>query len=97
MAESLSSEQRRNVLFECDYENVEDEIRTPDNVLTKLHRHQKQALFWMREKENSIELPLFWEERNGVFLHALTGEETLHRLEALRDGIWPTKRDWVKP
>ncbi|GMN55651.1 hypothetical protein TIFTF001_024777 [Ficus carica] len=67
MAESpqRSSEQRRNVLFECDYKNVEDKIRTPDDVLTKLHRHQKQALFWMRERENFIELPPFWEERNG--------------------------------
>ena len=89
MAESpqRSSEQRRNVLFQCEYKNVEDEIHTPDDVLTKLHRHQKQALFWMRERENSIELPPFWEERNGVFLHTLTSEETPHRPEALRGGI----------
>ncbi|KAJ6797573.1 putative SWI/SNF-related matrix-associated actin-dependent regulator of chromatin subfamily A member 3-like 1 [Iris pallida] len=57
-------------------------------VVSELFMHQKEGLGWMAGRENSADLPPFWEEkRKGLFLNVLTNFETDERPEPLRGGI----------
>ena len=56
-----------------------------------MFHHQKQALAWMTARENSQELPPFWEERNRSgkieYFNSATNYATSKRPESIRGGI----------
>ncbi|XP_066455315.1 helicase-like transcription factor isoform X1 [Eleutherodactylus coqui] len=56
-------------------------------VQTPLLTHQKQALAWMVSRENSQELPLFWEQRKDLYYNTLTNFAEKERPESVRGGI----------
>lgn len=56
-------------------------------IKSELFVHQKEGLGWMVNRENSEDLPPFWEEKNGKFLNVLTNYCTDIRPEPLRGGI----------
>ncbi|KAJ9544195.1 hypothetical protein OSB04_023902 [Centaurea solstitialis] len=59
-----------------------------DLILVDLFKHQKEGLSWLYHRENSDELPPFWEERDDGFVNVLTNYETDKRPEPLRGGIF---------
>ncbi|XP_071686463.1 putative SWI/SNF-related matrix-associated actin-dependent regulator of chromatin subfamily A member 3-like 1 [Rutidosis leptorrhynchoides] len=59
-----------------------------DLILPDLFLHQKEGLYWLYHRENSDELPPFWEVKDGVFVNVLTHYETDKRPEPLRGGIF---------
>ncbi|XP_021744696.1 putative SWI/SNF-related matrix-associated actin-dependent regulator of chromatin subfamily A member 3-like 1 isoform X2 [Chenopodium quinoa] len=59
-----------------------------DVILPELFDHQKEGLGWLVGRENSEELPPFWEERDGVFVNVLTNYQTNTRPEPIRGGIF---------
>ncbi|KVI03402.1 Helicase, superfamily 1/2, ATP-binding domain-containing protein [Cynara cardunculus var. scolymus] len=59
-----------------------------DVILPDLFLHQKEGLSWLHHRENSDELPPFWEERDDGFINALTNYQTDKRPEPLRGGIF---------
>ncbi|KAA8517920.1 hypothetical protein F0562_015392 [Nyssa sinensis] len=59
-----------------------------DVIKSELFLHQKEALGWLVHRENSCELPPFWEERDGVFVNVLTNYQLNERPEPLRGGIF---------
>ncbi|PPD73968.1 hypothetical protein GOBAR_DD29113 [Gossypium barbadense] len=64
-------------------------IEPPNEVIiSQLLLHQKEGLGWLLHKENSNELPLFWEEKGGEFVNVLTNYQTDKRPEPLRGGIF---------
>ncbi|KAM6414608.1 helicase-like transcription factor isoform 2-T2 [Rhynochetos jubatus] len=70
-AEQLKSE------FDKLFENLKEDNKTcemegAEAVGTLLLPHQKQALAWMVSRENSNDLPPFWEERSGFYYNTLT-------------------------
>lgn len=56
-------------------------------VCTPLLPHQKQALSWMTSRENSNDLPPFWEEKNGLYFNVLTNFAVKERPEKVLGGI----------
>lgn len=63
-------------------------------ITTPLYRHQREALAWLVERENSKDLPPFWEEqfeRKGggrkIYVNSLTNFMTDHKPESFRGGI----------
>lgn len=59
-------------------------------VKTKLFQHQKEALAWMISKENSRlnnEIPVFWEEKQGRYIHTLCNFLQKERPDAICGGI----------
>ncbi|KAJ0042722.1 hypothetical protein Pint_18500 [Pistacia integerrima] len=56
-------------------------------IKSELFLHQKEGLGWMVHRENSEDLPPFWEEKDGRFLNVLTNYCTDIRPEPLRGGI----------
>nr|XP_006014500.1 PREDICTED: helicase-like transcription factor [Latimeria chalumnae] len=85
-AEQLKSEFDK--LFE-DLKEVDktQEMEPADAVGTPLLPHQKQALAWMVSRENSKELPPFWEQRNNLYYNLLTNFAEHTRPENVRGGI----------
>uniref|UniRef100_A0A803LT29 Uncharacterized protein n=1 Tax=Chenopodium quinoa TaxID=63459 RepID=A0A803LT29_CHEQI len=59
-----------------------------DVIFPELFDHQKEGLGWLVGRENSEELPPFWEERDGVFVNVLTNYQTSTRPEPIRGGIF---------
>ncbi|XP_030463667.2 putative SWI/SNF-related matrix-associated actin-dependent regulator of chromatin subfamily A member 3-like 1 [Syzygium oleosum] len=57
-------------------------------IKSVLFEHQKEGLGWLVLRENSGELPPFWEERDGEYVNVLTNYHTDKRPEPLRGGIF---------
>ncbi|KAK4272432.1 hypothetical protein QN277_020993 [Acacia crassicarpa] len=63
-------------------------LEPPRSVIkSDLFLHQKEGLGWLVYRENSDELPPFWEEKDGAFVNVLTNYHTDTRPEPLRGGI----------
>lgn len=54
---------------------------------TPLLPHQKQALAWMISRENSKELPPFWEQRNDLYYNTITNFSVKQQPENVHGGI----------
>ncbi|XP_024171059.1 LOW QUALITY PROTEIN: putative SWI/SNF-related matrix-associated actin-dependent regulator of chromatin subfamily A member 3-like 1 [Rosa chinensis] len=65
-------------------------MEPPKEVIkSELFRHQKEGLGWLVGRENSVDLPPFWEEKSdGSFVNVLTNYHTKNRPEPLRGGIF---------
>ncbi|XP_078694634.1 helicase-like transcription factor isoform X1 [Branchiostoma floridae x Branchiostoma belcheri] len=75
------------------FENIQEsdqtaEIEPCQSIRTSLFPHQKQALAWMARRENSNELPPFWEERGtNKFFNSVTNFTSTRRPQSVRGGI----------
>jgi SWI/SNF-related matrix-associated actin-dependent regulator of chromatin subfamily A3 len=64
-------------------------MEAPGDVVTsELFDHQKEALGWLVHREESDDLPPFWEESEGGFENALTGQDVKERPPPLKGGIF---------
>nr|XP_009940725.1 PREDICTED: helicase-like transcription factor [Opisthocomus hoazin] len=63
------------------------EMEATEAVGTLLLPHQKQALAWMVSRENSNDLPPFWEERSNLYYNILTNFAEKQRPESVLGGI----------
>lgn len=64
-------------------------MEPPKEVIkSELFAHQKEGLGWLVRRENSEELPPFWEGKDGDFVNVLTNYHTDKRPEPLRGGIF---------
>ncbi|XP_010271899.1 PREDICTED: putative SWI/SNF-related matrix-associated actin-dependent regulator of chromatin subfamily A member 3-like 1 [Nelumbo nucifera] len=64
-------------------------LEPPKEIITaKLLLHQKEGLWWLVQRENSLELPPFWEEKGGDYVNVLTNYRTDKRPEPLNGGIF---------
>lgn len=63
------------------------EMEPSEAIETPLLSHQKQALAWMISRENSKELPLFWEQRNDLYYNTITNFSEKERPENVHGGI----------
>ncbi|KAM4693493.1 helicase-like transcription factor [Discoglossus pictus] len=63
------------------------EVEPSQAVGTQLLPHQKQALAWMISRENSKELPPFWEQRNNFYYNTLTNFAEKDKPESVQGGI----------
>ncbi|XP_029470884.1 LOW QUALITY PROTEIN: helicase-like transcription factor [Rhinatrema bivittatum] len=63
------------------------EMEPAEAVATPLLPHQKQALAWMVSRENSKELPPFWEQRNNLYYNTLTNFSEKEKPENVLGGI----------
>ena len=57
-------------------------------IKAKLLDHQKEGLWWLVNKENSDELPPFWEMKDGLYVNVLTRHRTNRKPEPLHGGIF---------
>ncbi|KAJ8472036.1 hypothetical protein OPV22_026379 [Ensete ventricosum] len=57
-------------------------------IVSELFEHQKEGLGWLVGRENSCDLPPFWEMRDGSYVNVLTNHQTLERPEPLKGGIF---------
>lgn len=55
-------------------------------IVTPLFSHQKKALFWMIEAENSNGLPPFWEEKASNYFNTIAVFTTKKRPDPIRGG-----------
>ncbi|XP_072547300.1 helicase-like transcription factor [Salminus brasiliensis] len=86
----LTQEQLKNAfdkLFEDLLEDRTREMEAAEAVRTPLLPHQKQALYWMSSRENSTDLPPFWEQKSGLYLNVLTNFAVKERPESVLGGI----------
>ncbi|CAK9143667.1 unnamed protein product [Ilex paraguariensis] len=68
---------------------VLEPLEPPKDVITsELFLHQKEGLGWLVHRENSCELPPFWEEKDGSFVNVLTNYQTDKRPESIHGGIF---------
>ncbi|XP_030910801.1 helicase-like transcription factor [Melopsittacus undulatus] len=63
------------------------ELEGAEAVATLLLPHQKQALAWMVSRENSNDLPPFWEERSNFYYNTLTNFAEKKRPKNVLGGI----------
>ncbi|KAK4757358.1 hypothetical protein SAY87_018659 [Trapa incisa] len=64
-------------------------LEPPKEVIkTELMDHQKVGLGWLVHRENSEDLPPFWEEKDGDYVNVLTNLVTKERPKPLRGGIF---------
>ncbi|XP_053316883.1 helicase-like transcription factor isoform X2 [Spea bombifrons] len=63
------------------------ELDPSEAVQTKLLPHQRQALAWMVSRENSDELPPFWEQRSNLYYNTLTNFAEKEKPETIKGGI----------
>ncbi|KAJ7402111.1 helicase-like transcription factor isoform X4 [Pitangus sulphuratus] len=63
------------------------EMEAAEAVGTLLLPHQKQALCWMVSRENSNDLPPFWEERSNFYYNTLTNYAEKKRPKNVLGGI----------
>lgn len=60
-----------------------------DVVVSDLFEHQKDALGWLVHREESCDLPPFWEEdKDGGYQNVLTSQKTKERPLPLKGGIF---------
>ncbi|XP_065853567.1 putative SWI/SNF-related matrix-associated actin-dependent regulator of chromatin subfamily A member 3-like 1 [Euphorbia lathyris] len=59
-----------------------------DLIVSELFLHQKEGLWWLIQRENSNELPPFWDEKDGEYVNVLTNFHVNQRPEPLRGGIF---------
>ncbi|KAL6067925.1 hypothetical protein STEG23_022541, partial [Scotinomys teguina] len=64
-----------------------NEMEPAEAIETPLLPHQKQALAWMISRENSKELPPFWEQRNDLYYNTITNFSEKERPENVHGGI----------
>ncbi|GAB5576762.1 helicase-like transcription factor isoform X1 [Prionailurus iriomotensis] len=63
------------------------EMEPAEAVETPLLPHQKQALAWMVSRENSKDLPPFWEQRSDFYYNTITNFSEKDRPENVHGGI----------
>ncbi|KAM5292811.1 LOW QUALITY PROTEIN: helicase-like transcription factor [Ctenodactylus gundi] len=63
------------------------EMEPAEAIETPLLPHQKQALAWMISRENSKDLPPFWEQRNDLYYNTITNFSEKDRPENVHGGI----------
>lgn len=64
-------------------------LEPPKEVIkSELFAHQKEGLWWLAHRENSGELPPFWEEKDGSYVNVLTNYQSDSKPEPLRGGIF---------
>uniref|UniRef100_H0WY85 Helicase-like transcription factor n=1 Tax=Otolemur garnettii TaxID=30611 RepID=H0WY85_OTOGA len=63
------------------------EMEPAEAIETPLLPHQKQALAWMVSRENSKELPPFWEQRDDLYYNTITNFSEKDRPENVHGGI----------
>ncbi|NXK07579.1 HLTF factor, partial [Herpetotheres cachinnans] len=90
-AVQLTTEQLRSD-FDKLFEDLKEDDKTcemegAEAVGTLLLPHQKQALAWMVSRENSNDLPPFWEERSNFYYNILTNFAEKQRPENVLGGI----------
>ncbi|XP_042629431.1 helicase-like transcription factor isoform X2 [Cyprinus carpio] len=86
----LTEEELKNAfdkLFDDLMEDKTREMEPAEAVCTSLLPHQKQALSWMTSRENSNDLPPFWEEKHGLYFNVLTNFAIKERPEKVLGGI----------
>uniref|UniRef100_A0A8C1YJB3 Helicase-like transcription factor n=1 Tax=Cyprinus carpio TaxID=7962 RepID=A0A8C1YJB3_CYPCA len=86
----LTAEELKNAfdkLFDDLMEDKTREMEPAEAVCTALLPHQKQALSWMTSRENSNDLPPFWEEKHGLYFNVLTNFAVKERPEKVLGGI----------
>lgn len=70
-------------------QRVSEALEPPRDIIkSELFSHQKEGLGWLVSRENSCELPPFWEEKNGVYVNELTNYQANTRPEPLQGGIF---------
>lgn len=74
-------------LFDDLMENKTREMEPAKAISTPLLPHQKQALQWMTSRENSNDLPPFWEHKSGIYFNILTNFAVKERPERVLGGI----------
>ncbi|XP_030072905.1 helicase-like transcription factor [Microcaecilia unicolor] len=90
-AVQMTAEQLRTE-FDKLFEDLKEDDKTremepAEAVGTPLLPHQKQALAWMISRENSKELPPFWEQRNNLYYNTLTNFAVKEKPENVLGGI----------
>uniref|UniRef100_A0A2K6FZQ4 Helicase like transcription factor n=1 Tax=Propithecus coquereli TaxID=379532 RepID=A0A2K6FZQ4_PROCO len=84
--------QRLKTEFDKLFEDLKEDDKThemepAEAIETPLLPHQKQALAWMVSRENSKELPPFWEQRNDLYYNTITNFSEKDRPENVHGGI----------
>ncbi|XP_077218275.1 DNA/RNA helicase protein [Tasmannia lanceolata] len=70
-------------------ENGREIVEPPKEIIkSELFLHQQEGLAWLIHRENSCELPPFWEEKSGIYRNVLTNYQTDERPESIRGGIF---------
>ncbi|QCD97072.1 DNA repair protein RAD16 [Vigna unguiculata] len=65
-----------------------DILEPPKSIIrAELLPHQKEGLAWLVRRENTDDLPPFWEENHSKFVNILTDYQTDKRPDPLRGGI----------
>ncbi|NXG79623.1 HLTF factor, partial [Baryphthengus martii] len=90
-AVQLTTEQLKSE-FDKFFEDLKEDDKTcemegAEAVATLLLPHQKQALAWMVSRENSNDLPPFWEERSNFYYNTLTNFAEKIRPKNILGGI----------
>ncbi|KAM6305123.1 helicase-like transcription factor [Aegotheles albertisi] len=90
-AVQLTTEQLKSE-FDKLFEDLKEDDKTcemegAEAVGTLLLPHQKQALAWMVSRENSNDLPPFWEERSNFYYNILTNFAEKERPKNVLGGI----------
>ncbi|XP_050758164.1 helicase-like transcription factor [Gymnogyps californianus] len=90
-AVQLTTEQLKSE-FDKLFEDLKEDDKTcemegAEAVGTLLLPHQKQALAWMVSRENSNDLPPFWEERSNFYYNVLTNFAEKKRPKNVLGGI----------
>ncbi|XP_068262161.1 helicase-like transcription factor isoform X2 [Nyctibius grandis] len=90
-AVQLTTEQLKSE-FDKLFEDLKEDDKTcemegAEAVGTLLLPHQKQALAWMVSRENSNDLPPFWEERSNFYYNILTNFAEKQRPKNVLGGI----------
>ncbi|XP_042482056.1 putative SWI/SNF-related matrix-associated actin-dependent regulator of chromatin subfamily A member 3-like 1 [Macadamia integrifolia] len=68
---------------------VREVLEPPKEIIkSELFLHQKEGLGWLVHRENSLDLPPFWKEKDGQYVNVLTNYETNKRPEPMRGGIF---------
>ncbi|GMP97869.1 hypothetical protein CsSME_00045965 [Camellia sinensis var. sinensis] len=102
LSESVVVKEKRSIkdgkslddIFKLVDENVSkksamEALEPPKDVIkSDLFLHQKEGLGWLVHRENSCELPPFWEEKDGAYVNVLTNYQTQMRPEPMRGGIF---------
>lgn len=91
VAVQMTTEQLKTE-FDKLFEDLKEDDRTiemepAEAVETPLLPHQKQALAWMIARENSKELPPFWELRDNLYYNTVTNFSVKERPENVHGGI----------